>query len=103
VSEPDRGELERRYREACTLLLASQEELSRLAQRVEDATRAAAETQADLEAARDELAQAHDDLGEANRVRALREQELADVLGSASWRLTTPLRTLKRLSGEGGE
>jgi hypothetical protein len=102
VSEPDRAELERRYREACALLLASQEELSRLAQRVEDATRAAEETRADLDAARDELQQAHADLGEANRVRALREEQLADVLGSASWRLTTPLRSLKRLAGEGG-
>jgi hypothetical protein len=99
-SEIGRDELERRHREACKLLLASEEELARVAGALESAVRESEAAHADLAVAQADLAHAHDELRETSRLRALREDQLADVLGSASWQLTRPLRQLKSMARE---
>jgi hypothetical protein len=86
--ELERAELERRHREACDLLLAAQEELARVSSAHERALREVESARADVELGRD-------DLRRAELALALRDEQLADVVGSVSWRLTRPLRQLK--------
>jgi hypothetical protein len=90
--ELERTELERRHREACDLLLAAQEELARLSSAHELALREVESAHADVELSLDDLRAA--ELRLRDEV-ALRDEQLADVVGSVSWRLTRPLRLLK--------
>jgi hypothetical protein len=86
--ELERTELERRHREACDLLLAAQEELARVSSAHENALR-------EIESARADVELSRDDMRRAELALALRDEQLADVVGSVSWRLTGPLRQLK--------
>jgi hypothetical protein len=86
--ELERTELERRHREACDLLLAAQEELARVSSAHAKALREVESAHADVELSREEVRAAELEL-------ALRDGQLADVVGSVSWRLTQPLRLLK--------
>ena len=103
MSDPgsiERAELERRYREACELLLAAQAEIARIADDLAGTSRVRDEAVLELATVRDELASALGELDHAGRTRALREQQLDEVLGSASWQLTGPLRRIKALVRE---
>lgn len=93
--ELERTELERRHREACDLLLASQEELGRVSSAHEKALREVESAHADVDASRDDLRDAERELRALRDELAVRDGQLADVVGSASWRLTQPLRLLK--------
>jgi hypothetical protein len=87
-SDLDRAELERRHREACDLLLASEQQLGRLASELEKVSRNAEVLASDLDLARQELADRDAQLAD-------RDTQLADIVGSASWQVTQPLRSLK--------
>jgi chromosome segregation ATPase len=91
----ERIELERRHREACELLLASQEELARVSSAHEKALREVESAHADVEMSRDDLRGAELELQALRDELTVRDGQLADVVGSASWRLTEPLRLLK--------
>jgi hypothetical protein len=92
----DRAELERRHREACDLLLASEQEVGRLASALAKAVREAEVLASELELERQRTADRDAQLAD-------RDQQLADVIGSASWQVTRPLRTLKSRLREPGE
>jgi hypothetical protein len=91
----ERTELERRHREACDLLLASQEELARVSSAHEKALREVESAHADVETSRDDLRRADLELHVLRNELTVRDGQLADLVGSASWRLTQPLRLLK--------
>jgi hypothetical protein len=99
-SELDRPELERRHLEACELLIASEEEIARLAGTVELVSREIEIIRSELATARDDIVQLERELREMAELRALREVELEGVLSSASWQVTRPLRVLKAIVRE---
>jgi hypothetical protein len=98
----DRAELERRHREACELLLASEQQLGRAASELEAVVRRAEALAGELEVERRRLAERDAQIAERDAQIVQRDAQIADIVGSASWQITRPLRTFKSRLREGG-
>jgi hypothetical protein len=91
----DRAELERRHREACELLLASEQQLGRAAGELEVVVRRAEVLASELELERRRLAEREAQLADREAQLLQRDAQIADIVGSTSWQVTQPLRSLK--------